>query len=151
MTAPSQRPPFEMVLDLSGDVSDAPRCRQATRHELARRIDAPLLEDVLLVVSELVANAVRHGLSPLVFRLQVADESLTVSVEDRRAGTDFGVLTIEPRSVRGRGLAIVDHLADRWGVEPTMRGKRVWATFETEALTRVIDQRIGAPRRGVRP
>ena len=35
-----------------------------------------------------------------------------------------------PQDERGRGLALVDELADGWGTEPLPRGKQVWAELK---------------------
>lgn len=81
------------------------------------------IEDARVVISELVANAVRHARPLADGSLQVSwtleDSGLQVSVTDGGSGT-------RPRSVRastsalaGRGMAIVDALADRWWSERT--------------------------------
>jgi len=117
-------------LDLAGEPADAGLCRRLTRRKMAAEVDARKLDDVLLVVSELVANGVLHAATELVFRVRLADASLTVSVDDFDSTTGFGPEPTHKRSAEGRGLAIVDQLADRWGITVVPGGKRVWARFD---------------------
>ncbi len=88
-------------------------------------VDGERFETARLLVSELVANAVTHAETEVSVHLDLTAERLRVEVRDRAAG--------EPRAQQprhddptGRGLMIVDALADRWGVEPTPPGKTVW-------------------------
>jgi anti-sigma regulatory factor (Ser/Thr protein kinase) len=84
-------------------------------------------QDLLLVVSELVTNAVVHaGSAPLLIashddgllRIEVFDDDASPPVL-RRAGAADGI--------GGLGLQLVEKVAHRWGWEPTEDGKRVWA------------------------
>ena len=78
------------------------------------------------MVSELVTNAVRQGDGPVRIRLELADELLRVGVFDR--GHRLPRLAdLGPESTGGRGLRLVDSLADEWGVEVELDGKTVWA------------------------
>jgi anti-sigma regulatory factor (Ser/Thr protein kinase) len=88
-----------------------------------------LREPVRLLVSELVTNAVKHGGSgpdrTVQVKLDCSPEGVRVEVSDEGPG-------FEPRRGRridpmedGIGLALVDQLADRWGVH-VERGARVW-------------------------
>lgn len=87
-----------------------------------------LTEHGALVVSELVANAVRHARS----------RSIRVTVARPRAAclrigvVDRSKVLPEPREPGdadegGHGLALVAELADGWGTDPLPWGKRVWA------------------------
>ena len=80
---------------------------------------------VALVVSEIAANAIVHArtrfavsvlVDPAYVRVEVTDDHPHVPVPQGYA-TD---------SLSGRGLAIVDHLSDRWGAERRDRQKLVW-------------------------
>jgi anti-sigma regulatory factor (Ser/Thr protein kinase) len=80
-----------------------------------------------LLVSELVTNAVVHAQSRLVLQVEVADPRVEVSVEDLGGGLPLPTPDApEDDSVGGRGLLLVDALADSWGCEQTPSGKRVW-------------------------
>jgi anti-sigma regulatory factor (Ser/Thr protein kinase) len=86
------------------------------------------VDDVLLVISELVTNAVRYGVEPgdsVLVTLDTDDERTRVEVHDtaRRHPRQ------RPESAsreRGRGLLIVDALAT-WGIGERPMGKFVWA------------------------
>lgn len=91
---------------------------------------APLVEDATLVVSELVTNAVVHARPDIVLSLHRHGSAVRGEV------VDHGPVWKESRPVAvddlgaesGRGLAIVDALAYRWGVDPlpSMGGKVAW-------------------------
>lgn len=89
-------------------------------------LDAGLVSDVGVVLSELVTNAVRAGCGRLAVQLFVDEQRVRVVVIDdvggvprqRQAGVD---------AVRGRGLQIVAGLSSGWGVLPVATGKQVWA------------------------
>jgi anti-sigma regulatory factor (Ser/Thr protein kinase) len=85
-------------------------------------------EDVSLVVTELAANAITHAGSSFVVGASVLDGHLRVWVRDGSASPPAR----RPSSVtseRGRGLALVDAVADRWGHDAVDGGKVVWAAF----------------------
>jgi sodium/proline symporter len=91
-------------------------------------VSLPVRADVLLVVSELVSNAARHTSGPISLAVAVTGQSILVEVTD--SGDSHPPLTPrqpEPTSLSGRGLLIVDVIADRWGVWPEPEGKTVWA------------------------
>jgi anti-sigma regulatory factor (Ser/Thr protein kinase) len=80
-----------------------------------------------LLVSELATNAVLHAESLLVLQIEVAGPRLKVSVEDcsHRQPAPRHSVTVD-ESTDGRGLLLVDALADSWGWERTESGKLVW-------------------------
>ena len=83
----------------------------------AADVDSRTAGDLLLLVSELVTNAVRHaGTERFEVRLDVSPERVRVEVHDDGEGFEP---RIAPRSDGGGGygLFIVDRIADRWGVE----------------------------------
>jgi anti-sigma regulatory factor (Ser/Thr protein kinase) len=81
---------------------------------------------VLLVVSELVTNAVRQGDGPVRLSLHVRDGALDVAVFD--TGHRMPVLSdFGPDSTGGRGLHLIDTVCESWGVREEIDGKTVWA------------------------
>jgi anti-sigma regulatory factor (Ser/Thr protein kinase) len=91
-----------------------------------------LAESADLIVSELVTNAVLHGAEPASFTIYTDREAdrglLFIEVEDSKPDApDPG--DADENAESGRGLMIVEALAEDWGVEPTTGGKRVWASL----------------------
>jgi anti-sigma regulatory factor (Ser/Thr protein kinase) len=82
--------------------------------------------DVVLVVGELAANAVRHAKSEFTLSLRRLDDSVTVEVTDTSPEQAL-LATPAPSGTSGRGLIIVDRLALVWGSRPAGCGKTVWA------------------------
>jgi two-component sensor histidine kinase len=85
-----------------------------------------VLDEALLMVSELVTNAVSHGAPPITVKVSCEEsEGMVVRVSD---GSDRipKPAEPEPHAENGRGLFLVDVLSSRWGVEPTEEGKEVW-------------------------
>ena len=88
--------------------------------------------DVELLVSELTANAVLHAGSP--FDLDVELDGAVVRLAVRDDEVDVPRLrSAEPSAVSGRGLLIVDRVADRWGVDAGPHGKVVWCEVTVTA------------------
>lgn len=106
--------------------------------------DAPpgLSERALVVVAELAANAALHGLVPgRSFRLTLVfdPEATLLRVEVTDARDDrlppASVPQPGPDDESGRGLALVEALAERWGTEPYFpSGKTVWAEIPAKPV-----------------
>jgi anti-sigma regulatory factor (Ser/Thr protein kinase) len=90
---------------------------------------AGLLDLVELLASEVVSNAVLHGHGPVELLLNDDGTRLRVEVGDGAPGP-LPWMPGQPADghEQGRGLLIVDYLADRWGCRPhaTAPGKIVW-------------------------
>ncbi|MEC4020452.1 ATP-binding protein [Streptomyces sp. H27-D2] len=87
-----------------------------------------MAETAALLLSELVANAVRHAHGPTV-RIVVdhpADDRVYVAVVDRSPRQLPEMRTPDPDDVNGRGSLLVDELADRWGYDLMGPGQRPW-------------------------
>jgi serine/threonine-protein kinase RsbW len=94
--------------------------RTKVTERLSRRIPLDALEDVRLLVTELITNALRHGAvrpgDNLSVKAQVSGE--TVRIEVRDPGRDGEVTPRRPGPHGGGyGLYLVDRLARRWGVD----------------------------------
>ena len=85
-------------------------------------------DDVVLVVSELVSNSVRHGSSELI-DVKVTNRDGRVRIEVTDDGPGFDAET--PRG-GGLGLSIVERLADRWGMQDASQRFTVWAELALE-------------------
>ncbi len=89
------------------------------------------LDDVLLCVGELATNALLHGVPPgrgYLVRLEVDASGRTLTVEVHDSGEGVPALR-QPCGESGRGLLLVDAVADRWGVRDRGPGKIVWCSF----------------------
>jgi anti-sigma regulatory factor (Ser/Thr protein kinase) len=85
-------------------------------------------EDLLLVVSELVTNAVVHGAEPIVVTVVRAPERVRVEVTDGLSEASPHTNRAAPDAETGRGLSVVTRLACAWGWRASPgRGKTVWA------------------------
>ena len=82
-------------------------------------------DDAVLVVAELVGNAVRHGGSRPILSVDVHGAEVTLSVTD--ASDALPAPRGDVLAENGRGYVIIDALTDAWGVERLPFGKRVWA------------------------
>ncbi len=88
--------------------------------------------DAALLVTELVANVVDHVAGAASFTLEVtlSEDWLRISVADGSALQPV-VREFQVTAPRGRGMRLVEGIADRWGVEDHADGKAVW--FELAA------------------
>jgi two-component sensor histidine kinase len=103
---------------------------KAARDAVAARFgDEPRCGELLLCISEVVTNAVRHART--VGRMTVSRHDLILTVEVADGSRDLPVE--QPPSVAattGRGLRILDQLSLRWGARRTSEGKVVWFDFD---------------------
>lgn len=105
----------------------APRAARRRVAELLAGVPDLDLDVVALLVSELVTNVVLHAGSVAHLRVRVVGDHVRVEVADR--SPQLPVLRpVRRGAVTGRGLHIVDRLADRWGVRAgdVGDGKVVW-------------------------
>jgi anti-sigma regulatory factor (Ser/Thr protein kinase) len=112
---------FTVEADLPGGPDAAARARQLVEVELAGRIPGELISDVALLVTELVANGVRHGGGTIATSLHVLLEGsrpgLRVEVANAdHVGGRIAVRAPDYAGGGGLGLHLVDALASRWGV-----------------------------------
>ena len=107
----------------------APRQARAFAMEWLRGLHRGNDEAPLLVVSELVANATRHGEGLITLALSTQEGRVRVQVDDESPVPPR--LTPEIDAGGGQGLRIVSRLAD-WGWTPAVGGKSVWAVLRDE-------------------
>ena len=112
--------------------------RKGTRAILESQGLSHLVEDAILLVSELVSNAVRHAHgdgSPLELRVIPSGSTLRIEILD----TDPQPPTPRipgPLDASGFGFVLVEAIADDWGVSQTSTGKAVWIELQTNPEAR---------------
>jgi anti-sigma regulatory factor (Ser/Thr protein kinase) len=113
------------VLDLPPTTASVPEARRFVR---ARLVDgAADIDTATLLVSEVVTNAILHARSTVTLTVDVADAVVRITVRDG-SPVQPRVHPFSPTSATGRGLLLLDRLAQRWGVDPdpVTGGKVVW-------------------------
>lgn len=112
-----------------------PEALVAARHMIGAAVRAwgarERADEIELVADELIVNALMHTDGPAIVTLRVLtgpQRRLRVEVADRSSALPRRREAGES-GVSGRGLMLVDRLADVWGVEPRGSGKCVWCEF----------------------
>jgi anti-sigma regulatory factor (Ser/Thr protein kinase) len=95
-------------------------------------VDETYRSDIVLVVSELVTNALVYGRPPIEVRLRHRQQGVVLEVHD---GASVMPTLMRPSTddEHGRGLQLAAALSERWGARPTSKGKAVWCTFDLGA------------------
>ena len=88
-----------------------------------------VIDDIVLIVSELVTNAVRYDGPRVDLHVQLRAGVLRVVVHDGASAPD-PTRGRDDDDDGGRGLQIVEALARRWGIQPVPNGKNVWAELD---------------------
>lgn len=126
---------------LESDPRAASAARRFLREQLERwGVDDDTVDNAQLCLSELVTNAIIHAQTSSELTLHFENRVLTVVVRDlggsNRAGDPAQVAAVldvdDPMRVFGRGLTLVDALADRWGSEQDASGTTAWFVFELD-------------------
>jgi len=101
-----------------------------TLDSLGDVLGEPLFGALRLVVTELVTNSVKYGVVDpgdlIGLRVVVSPDRVRVEVSDPGPSFDPPRPSATAGGTSGWGLAIVDRLVDRWGVEREVEGKTVW-------------------------
>ena len=120
---PGPRSDDELELQLPPDATAALRAREAVRRALERWRLPHLVETCVLVVSELVTNAVRYGRPPLGLQMRRRGSNVEVEVHDEGTG-EVVDLSSDPEEMAesGRGLGLVRALADESAIEAVPGG-----------------------------
>ncbi|MDX2540493.1 ATP-binding protein [Streptomyces sp. WI04-05B] len=157
MSAPSapQRP--VTVRMFTQRLSATPRGARLARYLAVGQLDAwgipygsDVSEVVAVIVGELAANAVTHGRVPgrdFELRLVLVTGSVRVEVTDSRSGPrppgPRDVRAASPLAESGRGLVIVDAVADRWEVldRESPPGKTVRAEVDVPGWSALVRRR----------
>ncbi|OKJ13962.1 SpoIIE family protein phosphatase [Kitasatospora sp. CB01950] len=119
------------TLPLSGDPALLRHAREFTRRTLTGWGLTSLVEPVVLLTGELLANALMHAGSPLQLRV-FRGALLTVEVSDADS-REPRLRPSTPHDKGGRGMQLINELAHRWGSRATRDGKVVWFEMELPA------------------
>ena len=118
------------------DPADVAPARRWVYQALCNLLDVgDVVDDAVLVVSELVTNAIRAECSQILVRIAVEPDAIRIGVLDDADGSprpqDVGI-----GSAAGRGLKIVAAVSRQWGVRPRRDdghpGKEVWARLSLD-------------------
>jgi PAS domain S-box-containing protein len=104
--------------------------RRFVRNTLDAWDQAELAPTACLLVSELLTNAMRHTTEPISLRLHHTEHEIIAEVCDDHPQLPRRTLPA-PADEDGRGLTLVDALADRWGSLPANGSKIVWFALAT--------------------
>jgi hypothetical protein len=103
-----------------------------------------VVENAALLSTEIMANALEHGAGLVSVGIALNEGLLRIGVGDRADGSQPHVLTLNSNSDGGRGMWIVDTIAQDWGSEASPSGgKTVW--FELSTTERALPGRREAP------
>lgn len=118
-------------IGLAGDPTSAREARAFVRMALQERVTPAILQDALLLASEMVSNVIRHAGTPLTLCVEIHRGYLRMTVTD-------GALPFEAKAGEGsddgesgRGIGIIASVSRRWGVGVTPIGKSIWAELNT--------------------
>ncbi|MFK0020430.1 ATP-binding protein [Streptomyces sp. NPDC090798] len=116
------------------DLRAVPEARRALR-ELLRHWGKPEKSEIAeLLTSELVTNALIHTDHDAVLTATVGPRGLRVEVRDFVGRRPRLRVPIADDGTHGRGLVLVQSLADAWGVRPHGVGKSVWFELDGGAV-----------------
>lgn len=118
-------------VQLPHDPASAGRARQLVARCAEALGQAEHAELAQLLVTELVANSVKHAAPPLVIDCEATDHGLKITVHD---GSFERPVRRDPHMTdeSGRGIQLVEAVADQWGVDDHPDGtKSVWVTVGT--------------------
>jgi GAF domain-containing protein/anti-sigma regulatory factor (Ser/Thr protein kinase) len=90
------------------------------------QVSEEVSDAAVLCASELATNALLHAGTPARVDIDLSPERLLVAVSDHGTRGSVTLTQTEALSSRGRGLGMVEALADAWGTDPTHRGSTVW-------------------------
>jgi anti-sigma regulatory factor (Ser/Thr protein kinase) len=124
------------VLELPLSTESVPTARRFVRDLMVDSDTIADLDTASLLVTEIVTNAVLHAMAPMTLRVDVSADVVRIEVRD---GSQLPprVHAFSATAATGRGLRLLESLAERWGVRPEPAGgKVVW--FEVGASSESV-------------
>jgi serine phosphatase RsbU (regulator of sigma subunit)/anti-sigma regulatory factor (Ser/Thr protein kinase) len=127
--------PLHAHRTFAADERSVAKARAFAREMLEAWDAGDLADSVVLLVSELVTNAVVHAGTTARLELRLDTQSVRVEVEDLHPRRVLPMVVDQPaeEAEEGRGLLITFSLASAWGVDYTSASKRVWLRFDRPA------------------
>ena len=141
MTSPEALGTSELTV-LAPEARSASVARRLVERSLHDAGLSVLLDDALLLVTELVTNAVVHAGTSVELQITLGAGTVRLEVADHSAGS-LPVLLGDPGAPRegGRGIYLLDVLAQEWGTRHFPGGKSVWFSLAVD------ERRLARPRR----
>jgi anti-sigma regulatory factor (Ser/Thr protein kinase) len=115
--------------EFPADVSAAGAARALVREICTAWGLGGVVDDAVLVVSELVSNAIDHARSTSRVMLSLDDRGLVLAVRDFYVCEPPRPKSLRAAGTRGRGLFVVSVVSSAWGVEEHADGKTMWAVL----------------------
>jgi anti-anti-sigma regulatory factor len=122
--------PRQLSLALEPVMGAARRSRELVTEACARWDQPALAGPACIVVTEMVNNVVTHAKTPMIVLLAIRRDAMAVAVRDRSSIVPQFTGPVPATSYGGRGLLLIDSVADRWGSLPLEQGKVVWALLQ---------------------
>jgi anti-sigma regulatory factor (Ser/Thr protein kinase) len=131
MTSPT-RPPEPARITLPRNPSSVATARRfIAARASAWSFPEPASEQLVLIGSELVTNAVLHARTELTLTLELRGDRVRISVQDR-SQAPATLRHYRADALTGRGLGVVAALSDTWGISAASDGKVVWAELAAD-------------------
>ncbi|MEA2295283.1 MAG: serine/threonine-protein kinase RsbW [Solirubrobacteraceae bacterium] len=134
-----------LVIDVARDPRAPAIARAIVRDRFASDLSPRELDDVALIVSELISNAVRHGAGAIELRMTVDDGVLHGEVIDEGPGFETELREQGADEIGGRGLPLVARLSREWGVFDG--SSHVWFELDRPARSAATAPALGADER----
>lgn len=128
---------YRADLRLPAETAAVASARRFTESWLAQWELSHLTDTMNLLVTELVTNAVVHGGTQADLKLLFDSGRLRVEVRDGNSATPK-VKKYSTTATTGRGMQIVDALADCWGTKNEGHGKVVWLEYKVQQRPRAV-------------
>jgi hypothetical protein len=121
-----------LILDLEPVVGAARRARELITEACGRWELPELAGPACIVVTEMVNNVVAHAQTAMTVLVARRGDRMTVAVRDHSSARPRFTGPVAPTSYGGRGLLLIDSVAQRWGNLALVDGKVVWAWLTGE-------------------